>query len=198
MESHPRSTLQSDPKGARRPRQGRRDMSGTQISLRGVFTPIVTSFDENGAVAHDKMADNLDRWNRTGLKGYVVLGSQRRMGVSRRARATRRPQHGPPGHRQGQVADRRRRRGVDAAHRPPDGGRGHRRSRRGHHRQPQLLQEPDDALGPFRVLPDRGRPVADPRHHLQSAARHRHRPAGRASGRALAAPQHHRRQGHRG
>ncbi len=50
-------------------------MSGTRISLRGVFTPIVTSFDEAGAVAHDKMAENLDRWNRTGLKGYVVLGS---------------------------------------------------------------------------------------------------------------------------
>lgn len=50
-------------------------MSGTPISLRGVFTPIVTSFDERGAVAHDKMAENLERWNRTGLKGYVVLGS---------------------------------------------------------------------------------------------------------------------------
>ena len=50
-------------------------MSGTPISLRGVFTPIVTSFDEDGAVAHDKMAGNLERWNRTGLKGYVVLGS---------------------------------------------------------------------------------------------------------------------------
>jgi 4-hydroxy-2-oxoglutarate aldolase len=49
--------------------------SRTPISLRGVFTPIVTSFDEHGAVAHDRMAQNLDRWNRTGLKGYVVLGS---------------------------------------------------------------------------------------------------------------------------
>jgi 4-hydroxy-2-oxoglutarate aldolase len=45
------------------------------MSLRGVFTPIVTSFDDAGNVAHDKMAFNLDRWNQTGLRGYVVLGS---------------------------------------------------------------------------------------------------------------------------
>jgi 4-hydroxy-2-oxoglutarate aldolase len=50
-------------------------MTVPQVSLRGVFTPIVTSFDESGAVAHDKMAENLQRWNQTGLKGYVVLGS---------------------------------------------------------------------------------------------------------------------------
>lgn len=45
------------------------------ISLRGVFTPIVTSFDADGKVAHDKMAFNLERWNQTGLSGYIVLGS---------------------------------------------------------------------------------------------------------------------------
>ena len=50
-------------------------MTEPQVSLRGVFTPIVTSFDEGGAVAHDKMAENLRRWNQTDLKGYVVLGS---------------------------------------------------------------------------------------------------------------------------
>jgi 4-hydroxy-2-oxoglutarate aldolase len=46
-----------------------------RLSLHGVFTPIVTSFDDAGNVAHDKMQYNLDRWNRTGLRGYVVLGS---------------------------------------------------------------------------------------------------------------------------
>lgn len=45
------------------------------ISLSGVFTPIVTSFDEDGKVAHDKMEFNLDKWNQTGLSGYIVLGS---------------------------------------------------------------------------------------------------------------------------
>jgi 4-hydroxy-2-oxoglutarate aldolase len=50
-------------------------MAREGISLRGVFTPIVTSFDEDGNVAHDKMAYNLDRWNQTELRGYVVLGS---------------------------------------------------------------------------------------------------------------------------
>jgi 4-hydroxy-2-oxoglutarate aldolase len=50
-------------------------MADTPISLRGVFTPIVTSFDQAGDVAHDKMASNLERWNQTGLSGYIVLGS---------------------------------------------------------------------------------------------------------------------------
>ncbi len=50
-------------------------MADKPISLRGVFTPIVTSFDQAGDVAHDKMASNLERWNQTGLSGYIVLGS---------------------------------------------------------------------------------------------------------------------------
>jgi 4-hydroxy-2-oxoglutarate aldolase len=50
-------------------------MTDGAISLRGVFTPIVTSFDGEGRVAHDRMAANLERWNRTALQGYIVLGS---------------------------------------------------------------------------------------------------------------------------
>ena len=50
-------------------------MTERQFSLRGVYTPIVTSFDGAGNVAHDQMASNLERWNQTGLSGYVVLGS---------------------------------------------------------------------------------------------------------------------------
>ena len=50
-------------------------MTKTGITLRGVFTPIVTSFDEQGRVAHDQMAFNLERWNQTALGGYIVLGS---------------------------------------------------------------------------------------------------------------------------
>lgn len=50
-------------------------MKEAGTSFHGVFTPIVTSFDDHGNVAHDKMASNLERWNQTGLRGYVVLGS---------------------------------------------------------------------------------------------------------------------------
>ena len=50
-------------------------MTEHSLSLHGVFTPIVTSFDADGAVAHDKIAANLERWNRTDLRGYIVLGS---------------------------------------------------------------------------------------------------------------------------
>jgi 4-hydroxy-2-oxoglutarate aldolase len=50
-------------------------MVKTGVSLRGVFTPIPTPFDEDGQVAHDKLEFNLDKWNQTGLSGYIVLGS---------------------------------------------------------------------------------------------------------------------------
>jgi 4-hydroxy-2-oxoglutarate aldolase len=50
-------------------------MTQTGLSFHGVFTPIVTSFDPQGHVAHDQMVANLERWNRTDLRGYIVLGS---------------------------------------------------------------------------------------------------------------------------
>ena len=50
-------------------------MAKASVSLRGVFTPIPTPFDENGQVAHDKLEFNLGKWNQTGLSGYIVMGS---------------------------------------------------------------------------------------------------------------------------
>lgn len=47
----------------------------TDLSLQGIFTPITTPFDEDGQIAHDRLAENLERWNQTDLTGYVVLGS---------------------------------------------------------------------------------------------------------------------------
>ena len=45
-----------------------------KMNLQGIFPPITTPFiDEK--VAYDKLASNVERWNRTGLKGFVVLGS---------------------------------------------------------------------------------------------------------------------------
>jgi len=45
------------------------------ISLKGVFPPIPTPFDAAGDVVHAALAENLDRWNRYRMSGYVVLGS---------------------------------------------------------------------------------------------------------------------------
>jgi 4-hydroxy-2-oxoglutarate aldolase len=45
------------------------------ISLRGVFPPIPTPFDDRGDVAFGALADNLAWWNEYDLRGYVVLGS---------------------------------------------------------------------------------------------------------------------------
>jgi 4-hydroxy-2-oxoglutarate aldolase len=45
------------------------------LSLDGVMTPIITPFDAGDRVAHDHLVANLDRWNRSALAGYIVLGS---------------------------------------------------------------------------------------------------------------------------
>ena len=44
------------------------------MKLSGVLPPICTPF-ENGALALDKLRENFDRWNGTGLSGFLVLGS---------------------------------------------------------------------------------------------------------------------------
>ena len=45
-----------------------------KLDLHGIFPPIATPFID-GKVAHDKLAANIAKWNLTGLKGFVVLGS---------------------------------------------------------------------------------------------------------------------------
>ena len=46
----------------------------SQVDLNGIFPPITTPFiDDN--VAYDKLASNIEKWGQTGLKGFVVLGS---------------------------------------------------------------------------------------------------------------------------
>jgi len=43
--------------------------------LSGVFAPVTTPFDERGNVLLDKMASNIERLNRSRLRGYLVLGT---------------------------------------------------------------------------------------------------------------------------
>jgi len=45
------------------------------ISLAGCFPPIPTPFDAKGRVDHDHLALNLEKWQKTPLRGSVVLGS---------------------------------------------------------------------------------------------------------------------------
>ncbi|MBS3945725.1 MAG: dihydrodipicolinate synthase family protein [Melioribacter sp.] len=42
--------------------------------LKGIMPPITTPF-VNGELAADKLEFNINRWNKTGLTGYVVMGS---------------------------------------------------------------------------------------------------------------------------
>ena len=46
-----------------------------KLSLTGVFPPIPTPFDADGAVAHDKLAGNIAKWSQKPLAGVLVLGS---------------------------------------------------------------------------------------------------------------------------
>ena len=45
------------------------------LKLEGVFPPIPTPFDADGNLLLDKVKANIALWNKTGLHGYVVLGS---------------------------------------------------------------------------------------------------------------------------
>lgn len=45
-----------------------------ELNLKGIFPPITTPF-ENGNVAYDKLASNVEKLSQTGIKGIVVLGS---------------------------------------------------------------------------------------------------------------------------
>jgi 4-hydroxy-2-oxoglutarate aldolase len=45
------------------------------LKLEGVFPPVPTPYDANGEIAPDKLKANIALWNKTGLRGYVVLGS---------------------------------------------------------------------------------------------------------------------------
>lgn len=44
------------------------------MKLGGVMPPITTPF-QDGKLASDKLKDNFQKWNKTGLSGYLVLGS---------------------------------------------------------------------------------------------------------------------------
>jgi 4-hydroxy-2-oxoglutarate aldolase len=43
--------------------------------LMGVYAPITTPFDESGEVAYDKLIENMNFYAKSGLKGYLALGS---------------------------------------------------------------------------------------------------------------------------
>lgn len=43
--------------------------------MKGIYTPIVTPFDENENINYDYLKHNLDKWSETNLDGIVVLGS---------------------------------------------------------------------------------------------------------------------------
>ena len=45
------------------------------MKLQGIFPAITTPFDHNGDLYKVKVQHNIEKWNRTGLSGYVVCGS---------------------------------------------------------------------------------------------------------------------------
>ncbi|HUA63948.1 MAG TPA: dihydrodipicolinate synthase family protein [Verrucomicrobiae bacterium] len=45
------------------------------MKLQGIFPPIATPFDYKGDIYPAKVQHNVEKWNRTALSGYVVMGS---------------------------------------------------------------------------------------------------------------------------
>ncbi len=45
------------------------------MKLQGIFPPITTPFDHNGELYRSKVRHNVEKWNLTGIAGYVVGGS---------------------------------------------------------------------------------------------------------------------------
>lgn len=45
------------------------------FKLQGILPPIATPFDHSGELYKAKVQHNVEKWNRTGLAGYVVCGS---------------------------------------------------------------------------------------------------------------------------
>lgn len=45
------------------------------MKIQGIFPPIATPFDHNGDIYAAKVRHNVEKWNRTALSGYVVMGS---------------------------------------------------------------------------------------------------------------------------
>ena len=44
-------------------------------NFKGIYTPIITPFDENEEINYDYLKHNLEKWGETDLDGIVVLGS---------------------------------------------------------------------------------------------------------------------------
>lgn len=47
----------------------------SKIKLKGVMPPMITPFKENGDVDYEGFVSNIEKWNETGMSGYLVLGS---------------------------------------------------------------------------------------------------------------------------
>jgi len=45
------------------------------MKLHGIFPPVTTPFKEDGSLALDRLKENINRYNETGVAGYVVIGS---------------------------------------------------------------------------------------------------------------------------
>ena len=49
--------------------------SMTYADLRGILLPDTTPFDSDGSIAYAELRVNLEAWNKTGIRGHVLLGS---------------------------------------------------------------------------------------------------------------------------
>ncbi|KAH3789674.1 hypothetical protein DPMN_167860 [Dreissena polymorpha] len=46
-----------------------------QLDISGIYPPIATPFNSDESIAYDKLQENIAKWNKIPLRGYVVQGS---------------------------------------------------------------------------------------------------------------------------
>ena len=166
------------------------------LRLQGIFPPITTPFDHNGNIYAAKVQHNVEKWNRTSLSGYVVMGST---GESVMLTTEEKislwelvAQYAAPdklliaGTGMESVRET-----VCLTNRAAEMGYKAAMVRTPHYYK-NLVNRGRRADA---VLPRGGRPVAHSAHHLQLAAGHRRGHSGGGGGGAFRASQHHRHQG---
>src|ERR1044071_10269141 len=45
------------------------------MNFQGILLPVVTPFTPDGSIGYQDLRQNLQTWNKTGIRGHVLLGS---------------------------------------------------------------------------------------------------------------------------
>ena len=168
------------------------------MKLQGIFPPITTPFDHEGKIYVGKLQHNVEKWNRTALSGYVVMGSTgESVMLTEEEKFTLWERVAERGARK--TADCGHRRGERARNRVPHQPRGRIGYKavmvRTPHYYKNLIKRADAQMLYYRSVADQAKLPLIIYNWPQTTGR---RYSGRSGGRASRASQHHRHKGELG